>query len=64
VNKRKMSLEQIIAGRDILFWESGFKALAERIQCADGTSLSVQAGKYFYSMPHTDYGPYEAVEVA
>jgi len=63
VNKRKMSLEQIIAGRDILFWAGGFKALAERIQCADGTSLSVQAGEYFYSIPRTDYGPYEAVEV-
>lgn len=34
-----------------------------RIVCADGTTLSVQAGSALYSTPRTDRGPYSAVEV-
>lgn len=31
--------------------------------CRDGTRLSVQAGRYAYSIPRTDRGPWTAVEV-
>ena len=34
-----------------------------RIECADGFSLSVQVGKYLYSTPREDAGPWTAVEV-
>lgn len=34
-----------------------------RIVCADGTTLSVQAGSMLYSTPRSNRGPYSAVEV-
>ena len=34
-----------------------------RIECADGFSLSVQAGWGLYSTPYEDAGPWTAVEV-
>ncbi|RPD50021.1 hypothetical protein DNI29_04285 [Hymenobacter sediminis] len=33
------------------------------IECADGTTLSVQASNFHYCSPREDRGPYEAVEV-
>ncbi len=36
--------------------------LYKRIQCADGASVSVQAGRYMYSTPRQDCGPYTHVE--
>lgn len=33
------------------------------IECADGFTMSVQAGIYLYCEPRDDYGPYSAVEV-
>ena len=35
----------------------------ERIKCADGFDLSVQAGEYLYSTPRVDAGPWTHVEV-
>lgn len=34
-----------------------------RLVCADGYSLSIQAGDYWYSTPRTPTGPYTHVEV-
>lgn len=34
-----------------------------RIVCADGFSVSVQAGELLYSRPRDDYGPWTHVEV-
>ena len=34
-----------------------------RIECANGFSLSVQAGEFLYSDPREDAGPWRAVEV-
>ena len=34
------------------------------IICADGTTLSVQAGSMLYATPRTNKGPYSAVEVS
>ena len=35
----------------------------ERVVCADGFSMSVQAGASLYSTPRDDEGPYKEVEV-
>ena len=35
----------------------------ERVRCADGFTMSVQAGQNSYSDPKNDIGPYVAVEV-
>ena len=40
-----------------------FQRPRPRITCADGVSLSVQAGELLYSTPRQDFGPYSAVEV-
>ena len=34
-----------------------------RVRCADGTTLSVQAGKGLYCIPRNDDGPWTHVEV-
>jgi hypothetical protein len=34
----------------------------ERIRCADGASVSIQAGRYMYCTPRNDEGPYTSVE--
>ena len=61
-----MGFESIVSGEGT-FQEFGFglrfKEVADRIQCCDGVSLSVQAGKHLYCTPRSDYGPYTAVEV-
>lgn len=33
------------------------------VECADGSTMSVQASQYHYCNPRTDEGPYYAVEV-
>jgi len=35
----------------------------ERVQCRDGFTMSVQAGRGMYCTPRCDDGPYSAVEV-
>ena len=37
--------------------------LRKRIECADGTSLSVQVGSSLYCNPRNDEGPWTHVEV-
>lgn len=36
--------------------------LADRVQCSDGFSISVQANQYTYCLPRDDDGPYTEVE--
>jgi len=33
------------------------------VECADGTTISVQASRFHYSTPRSDCGPYTHVEV-
>lgn len=33
-----------------------------RVRCADGASVSIQAGAFSYSIPRDNYGPYTHVE--
>ena len=40
-----------------------FKRATPHVLCADGESLSVQAGYYLYSTPKDNVGPYTEVEV-
>ena len=40
-----------------------FAKLLPRIVCADGFNVSVQVGKYLYSTPREDAGPWTHVEV-
>ena len=39
------------------------KDIADNVECADGTTISVQASQVHYSTPRSDYGPYTRVEV-
>ena len=39
------------------------KGIADRVECADGTTISVQASQFHYSTPRSDCGPYTHVEV-
>lgn len=34
----------------------------ERVRCADGANVSVQAGAYLYSTPRDNQGPYTHIE--
>lgn len=40
-----------------------FRAVAKRVICEKGTSLSVQASRTHYCTPRDNHGPYSAVEV-
>ena len=40
-----------------------YKPLSDLVECADGTTLSVQASKYHYCTPRDNQGPYTTVEV-
>lgn len=40
-----------------------YKQQATCVQCADGTTMSVQASKFHYCTPRDDHGPYTQVEV-
>lgn len=39
------------------------KDIADNVECADGTTISVQASRFHYSTPRSDCGPYTHVEV-
>ena len=40
-----------------------YKPLADLVECADGTTLSVQASEGHYCTPRNNKGPYKKVEV-
>lgn len=44
--------------------EARFGKRCQRVVCADGFSMSVQAGRANYSTPRSATGPYTTVEVA
>jgi hypothetical protein len=60
-------LQALLAGEVTVYGEEGseygIKAITERIICADGTKLSVQASNTHHSTPRSNYGPYSHVEV-
>lgn len=39
------------------------RAVVDKIRCADGTTLSVQASRFHYCAPRDDIGPWSKVEV-
>lgn len=39
------------------------KDTAPVLKCKDGTTASIQASQYHYSIPREDFGPYTEVEV-
>jgi hypothetical protein len=39
------------------------KKLFNKIKCADGFTMSIQASKYHYCIPRNDAGPYTHVEI-
>ena len=40
-----------------------YKLASPRIHCMDGTSFSIQASKFTYCAPRSNYGPWSAVEL-
>lgn len=40
-----------------------YKGIADHVECADGTTLSVQASQFHCSTPRSNCGPYTHVEV-
>lgn len=54
------TFDEIVAG-DLPF-DGGIRLVA-RLQCADGTTLSVQASRFHYCTPRGDTGPYSRLEV-
>jgi hypothetical protein len=40
-----------------------YKYQAPTVVCADGSTMSVQASKFHYCTPRSDFGPYTHVEV-
>ena len=40
-----------------------YKKVAPRIECVDGSTMSVQASEYHYSEPRSNYGPYTKVDI-
>ena len=56
-------LEQIISGEQCVVRHGKYKELAPQIECADGTTLSVQASETHYCAPRENQGPYLCVEV-
>ena len=68
MGSNKLAFDQIVAGEGSFLFPGilGLEAIkrpAARIVCADGESLSVQAGSYLYSTPKDNEGPYTEVEV-
>lgn len=53
-----------VVGRDIGSGSDlAIKVRMPQIVCADGTTLSVQAGEHMYCTPRDNKGPYSSVEV-
>ena len=59
------TFEQVISGKGKFRHVAGYeiKEHADRVKCADGVTLSVQASEYHYCTPRTNHGPYYRVEV-
>ena len=56
-------LQSKLAGSVSIVGSHGYKDIADHVECADGTTISVQASQFHYSTPRSDCGPYTHVEV-
>lgn len=56
-------LQQWLEGSVISLLDYEFKHVLPNLQCADGSTLSVQASENHYCSPRTNTGPYRSVEV-
>ena len=56
-------LQSKLAGSMLTVGSYKYKDTADCVQCADGTTISVQASQFHRSNPRRDYGPYTHVEV-
>ena len=56
-------LQSKLAGSVSIVGSYKCKGIADNVECADGTTVSVQASRFHYSTPRTDCGPYTHVEV-
>ena len=56
-------LQSKLAGSVSIVGSYECKDTADCVECADGTTISVQASRFHYSTPRSDYGPYTHVEV-
>ena len=56
-------LQANLAGSVSTVGSHEYKGNADHVECADGTTISVQASQFHYSTPRSDRGPYTHVEV-
>ena len=56
-------LQSKLAGSVSIVGSYKCKGIADNVECADGTTISVQASQFHYCTPRTDKGPYTHVEV-
>ena len=56
-------LQSKLAGSVSIVGSYKCKGIADSVECADGTTVSVQASQFHYCTPRTDKGPYTHVEV-
>jgi len=55
--------EDVVQGENWPETPGLLKGIYPRIECVDGTTLSVQASHTHYCRPRNDFGPYSSVEV-
>ena len=56
-------LQSKLAGSVSIVGSYKRKDIADYVECADGTTISVQASQFHRCTPRTDKGPYTHVEV-
>ena len=56
-------LQSKLAGSMLTVGSYKYKDTADNVECADGTTISIQASQFHYSIPRSDCGPYTHVEV-
>ena len=56
-------LQSKLAGSVSIVGSYKCKGIADYVECADGTTISVQASQFHCCTPRTDKGPYTHVEV-
>jgi len=63
---KKLSLADMLTRMPLIHIDGTdltIKVMMPRIICKDGTTVSVQASEFHYSLPNSNRGPYKAVEV-
>ena len=56
-------LQSKLAGSMLTVGSYKYKGTVDNVECADGTTISVQASESHYCTPRADKGPYTHVEV-